>query len=118
VGGKQEAAKDPLSSRCQKRHGVAVDRILIKLSGMGCAGWQQAALEDRSMRVADLAAFRIDFAEWLRSQSHRHRKIINELASGSRGFEVADRFGLTEGRVSQLRRRFQRDWQVYQGDAA
>ena len=30
---------------------------------------------------------------------------------------VAERFGLSEGRVSQLRRKFERLWRVFQGEA-
>jgi hypothetical protein len=30
---------------------------------------------------------------------------------------VADRFGLTEGRISQLRRRFEQLWWRFQGEA-
>jgi hypothetical protein len=63
-------------------------------------------LADRRVKVADPLAFKIDFDVWLRSQS------------GSKACDVAGRFGLTGGRVSQLRTRFRREWQIFQGEAA
>jgi hypothetical protein len=36
--------------------------------------------------------------------------------AGDRPVEVARKFGLTAGRVSQLRRAFHQDWQAFGGD--
>jgi hypothetical protein len=72
---------------------------------------------NRRSSIPDLAAFRIDFADWLRSMTRRDRRIIVALASGEGTAVVAQRFGLTAGRVSQLRRRFQKDWMTLQRQA-
>ncbi|MGD0461593.1 MAG: helix-turn-helix domain-containing protein [Tepidisphaeraceae bacterium] len=47
----------------------------------------------------------------------RDRKIVYALTSGERTKAVAERFGLSEGRVSQLRRKFEQLWRTFQGDA-
>ena len=45
----------------------------------------------------------------------RHRRIINALAGGDRTMAVAERFGVSPARVSQLRREYERSWQQFQG---
>ena len=79
-------------------------------------GWKRIAVEDRKANIPDLAAFRIDFAEWLKTLTRRDRKIVNAMTSGEGTFAVADRFGLTPARVSQLRRKFEMAWRVFQGE--
>jgi DNA-binding NarL/FixJ family response regulator len=117
VGGHQEAAKDVLSPACQQRHGVHVQSYHVARDG-DHDGWQEVAIADRKASVPDLVAFRIDFAEWLHSHTSRDRQIILTLASGERTRAVAKRFDISEGRVSQLRRRYEQDWRAMQGDAA
>jgi DNA-directed RNA polymerase specialized sigma subunit len=62
-----------------------------------------------------LAAFRIDFAQWMKRLHRRDRRIIAAFVSGERTWSVAERFGISEGRVSQLRRKYEREWRVFQG---
>lgn len=116
IGGKQEGAKDVMSSVCHGRHGVSVASYHVRSAKSGTDGWRQIAIEDHKIPVPDLAAFRIDFTEWLRTLSRRDRKIIAAMVSGDRTSAVAERFGISWGRVSQLRRRFERDWKVFQGE--
>ena len=115
VGGAHERANDVLSANCHKRNGVRV-RGLPSHSFDGTDGWRQQALSDRRVPIPDLAAFRIDFARWLKTLSHRDRRIITALADGHNGLVVADRFGVTPGRISQLRHRFERLWMVFHGE--
>ena len=76
-------------------------------------------MADRKAKIPDLAAFRIDFAQWLRTLNRRDRKIIAAFTSGNGTFAVARRFGLSPGRVSQMRRRYEQLWQVFhRGQAA
>jgi hypothetical protein len=110
VGGHQDSAGDVMSPIARRRH----DIMLASVGDDGCGGM---LIADRKADVPDLAAFRIDFKNWLSSFSRRDRKIITALASGERTKTVAERFGISHGRVSQLRRRFERNWQLFQGDA-
>jgi len=66
--------------------------------------------------VADLAAFRLDFQQWLKDMCERDRRIIAALAAGEGTGEVAGRLGLTAGRVSQLRRQYECRWLAFQGE--
>jgi hypothetical protein len=79
--------------------------------------WQAALVESKRVPPADLAAFHIDFVQWLGGFGRRDQRIISALASGEATSAVARRFGLTAGRVSQLRRRYERNWLVFQGEA-
>ena len=120
VGGHQDAARDVLSPRCQRRHGVRVVSChrprLVTRSGSGGIGWQQQTIADRNDPIPDTAAFRIDFARWLKTLTHRDRRIIAAFVRGERTMDVAERFAVTQGRVSQLRRKYEREWTKFQGE--
>ena len=103
VGGRQDAARDALSPAAQRRYrfcAAGIDRY------------------DRKASIPDIAAFRIDFAEWLKGLTHRDRHIVAALARGDQTSAVADRFGLTPGRISQLRRKYEHLWLTFQGEPA
>jgi len=76
------------------------------------------AIADRKAPIPDLAAFRIDFARWLKGLTRRDQRVIAAFVSGERTWTVAERFGVSEARVSQLRRKYEREWRVFQGEAA
>ena len=121
VGGRQDAAKDVMSPVAQQRHGLRVQSLQARRGGggsNGSDGWRQVAIADRKVSIPDLAAFRIDFAQWLQRLSRRDRRIVAAFVSGERTSNVAERFGLSAGRVSQLRRRYQCDWGAFQAQAA
>ena len=73
-------------------------------------------LEDHRVTPAAQAVFNLDFQDWLGTFCSRDRRIINRLAAGESTFAVADRFGVTASRISQLRRRFERSWSAFQGE--
>jgi hypothetical protein len=116
VGGHQDSARDVISPTCQQRHHLRVRSVQTAPSGCGTDGWRQVAIADRKADIPDLAAFRIDFGDWLRTLAPRDRRIINRMAAGERTMDVADRFRISWGRVSQLRRRFERNWRAFQGE--
>jgi hypothetical protein len=124
VGSRQDAAGDVMSPAAGRRHSVKVvsfdspardDRAA---ASHGREDWRHVAVEDRRVSVPDLAAFRVDFEQWLRTLSSRDRRIIGALASGDGTSTVADRFGCSSGRISQLRRKYEQLWRVFQGEAA
>ena len=63
-----------------------------------------------------MAACRIDFAAWLNTLSDRQRKIAGALATGETTKVVARKFGLTAGRISQLRRELKEAWEAFMDD--
>jgi len=115
VGGSQERRRDLLSAVCQRDNGFTVQPL--GPSADGSTGWRCLASGGRNTSVPDLAAFWIDFHCWVSLLGGRDRKIVAALASGERPTAVAQRFGISNGRVSQLRRRYEHDWQMFQREA-
>jgi hypothetical protein len=78
--------------------------------------WQEATVETRRTTPAEIAALRVDFGDWLQTLSPRDRMLTNELARGESTNAVATMFRLTAGRVSQLRREFEKSWRRFVGE--
>ncbi len=55
---------------------------------------------------------RLDFADWLKTLCRRDRKVALDLANGSRTGEVARRYDLSDGRISQLRKELHLSWDL------
>ena len=113
VGGRL-SIRDVSSGYAQYRKQFRLERLDRYDPEQGC--WQEAVVEDYRTPVADQVSFRIDFPAWLNSLSRRDRKIAKDLADGQSTSEVARRFGLSLGRVSQLRREFERSWLAFHGE--
>jgi len=58
----------------------------------------------------------MDYQEWLAGYNSRKRKIAEALAVGGKTGEVAAEFGVSAGRIAQMRREFERDWRAFQGN--
>ena len=70
-------------------------------------------VDSKSMRPDDLAASRIDFADFLASLDQRDRQVAETLATSETTSHTVKLFGLTRGRISQLRREFKQDWEWF-----
>ncbi len=111
VGGSQESAKDVMSPIAQVRHGFTTGRFDDPSNR-----WRQSIIQSRNTSIPDLAAFRIDFAVWLKTLPRRDRRIVLALIKGESVSDLARRLHISPARVSQLRRDYERRWQVFQGD--
>jgi hypothetical protein len=80
--------------------------------------WREALVEDKHAGPADTAAARIDVAAWFRSLGRTKRRIAKLLARGEATGTVAKKFGLSPGRISQLRAELQESWNEFQGELA
>ena len=104
--------RDVFSVIAQRKHSFRVER----LGGADSEGsWRDAVLEDNRTPVADQAAFRCDFPEWLKTLSTRDREVAEALMRGEKAGHVAQLFSLCKGRVSQLRREFHDSWDRFHG---
>ena len=77
--------------------------------------WQDILVEDRQAGPAEVAASRIDMGTWLSSLPKRTRRVAECLATGETTSAVAGMFGLTPGRISQLRAALRQSWYAFQG---
>jgi hypothetical protein len=110
----QEKIKDVLSPRAQQQHNFTVVSLPEGSSLYGNV-FDEALIDNTQAPVPDQVAFRIDFPAWRLTRCDRDRRVIDDLMRGERTLDVADRHGLTPGRVSQLRRDFQQDWDRFCG---
>ena len=84
-------------------------------STLGGNAWDEALQENAQSPIIDQVAFRCDFPAWRSTRCDRDRRLIDDLMIGERAHVAAERYGLTEGRVSQLRREFHEDWDRFCG---
>jgi hypothetical protein len=75
-----------------------------------------ALRDNRITPPPDQAAFRVDFPVWLGMQTKRNRRVIGDLMAGERTQDVSQKFRMSPGRVSQLRREFMEDWRRFCGE--
>ena len=108
--------KDVSSEYCQHRKGVRVERL--DRYDVVESGWREILVEDRRATPADIAATRIDFADWLKSLTPKMRRLAKALATGETTQVAACKFRLSPARISQLRRDLQQAWQTFQGELA
>jgi hypothetical protein len=104
-------ANDVLSTWCRQRRKVCVQRLDEQVGA-----WREIVVADRRTNPADLAAFRIDIADWLAGLSRRDRQLAETLALGESTQHAAQQFNLSAGRISQLRRELYAAWQRFQGE--
>jgi hypothetical protein len=121
----QERSRDVMSAAAQRRGGFRVEGLLPpasatqeRLKSEPCGQRRQDAFEERlrdntQTPVIDQVVFRCDFPAWLATLSARNRQVVAELMAGERTGDVAQKLGLSAGRVSQLRRQFENDWAVF-----
>jgi hypothetical protein len=60
---------------------------------------------------------RVDFRRWLGLLGDRDRRLAEKLMIGERTGAAARRFGMSEARVSQVRRELSQDWSRFHGEA-
>ena len=111
----QEPVQDVLSTRAQARHGFLVASLPPGSCLLGNE-FDEALRDNTQSPVPDQVAFRADFPSWLATRSQRDRRVVQDLMVGERTTDVADRHGLSQPRVSQLRREFMEDWRRFTGE--
>ena len=111
----QEKAKDALSPLAQQRQGFAVGK-LPACSTLNGSPLEEALRDNTRSPVDEQVAFRLDFPAWLLTLARRDRRLVEGMALGHRTLDLARRFRLSAGRVSQLRREFHREWQRFHGE--
>lgn len=118
--GNRRNSRDVLSRKAQQRHGFRV--VPLPSSINSSFGKQRQhplrdhLRDDTRTPVPDQVAFRLDFSAFLQTLSTRDRQMAVALADGHAAKQVADGFGLTPGRVTQLRQQWHREWLISQGD--
>ena len=112
--GTRQNSKDVMSRIAQGRHSFAVERLdrYDRQDGQ----WIEAVVEDHRTPVADQAAFRCDCPAWLATHPKRLRRIAEFLAASHGTAELAKRFRVSPGRISQIRRELCGSWKRFHGE--
>ena len=113
VGGKLNC-RDLLSEYAQRKKSLVVERL--DRYDFENHGWEEILVEDRHAGPAETAIVRLDFASWLQSLPRRLRSIATFLASGETTKAAAQRFRVSRGRISQIRRELCLAWHRFQGE--
>lgn len=105
---------DTMSEYCRARKGVKVERL--DQYDRQEKQWQQVVVEDRRCGPDQIAATRIDFADWLKTLPRRLRRIALTLATGETTHATAHEFRVSPGRISQIRGELKQAWETFQGE--
>src|SRR5947209_6161471 len=97
----------------QRRRNVSVQALWNERAH---GRWEEIVVEDRSVSPADMASFKIDFADWLKRLKRSKRRVDLRLASGDTPRDAALRFRLTRSRISQLRNELRQNGAEFQGE--
>jgi hypothetical protein len=92
AGGRMNG-KEPLSRYAQIGNGIQIERQP--------SDWIDAIVQDRRAPVADQVAAKIDVGAWFATLTKRMKEIAKDLAFSCSTSEVAKKYGVTPGRVSQ-----------------
>ena len=120
----QEKSRDVMSAAAQRRHGFRVEELLppsvayekFKSEPLGQRlhdAFEERLRDNTQTPVIDQVVFRLDFRDWLGTLTARNRQVVDDLVAGEGTGEVARKFGLSPGRVSQLRRQFEDGWAIF-----
>lgn len=110
IGSKRNVL-DVMSSYDQQRNGFVVQQFPEATKRIP---WEELVVDNRHATPAELASFKIDFADWLKRLKRSKRQVALRLVAGDTTSEVAGRFKLSPGRVSQVRKELHRDWSEFQ----
>ena len=71
-------------------------------------------MHDQQVNVTDSVQFKIDFYDdWLQRQTSRDQQIIYDLMVGETTGNVAKKYGVSDGLISQYRRRYANSWRTF-----
>jgi len=110
-----DSARDVLSPVARRRHNFVIQALPECESGVAD---NQAidALADPKTPPPERAGFRIDYPAWLSRLGKRDRLIAQGMALGETTKDLALKYRLSEGRISQMRRELHSDWRRFHGE--
>ena len=112
--GTKANVKDVTSPYAQQSKGLHVERL--DRYDAEEEAWKETLVEDRRAGPAQTAAARIDFGQWLANLTPRCRRIAEVLATGEPTTKAAREFGVSPGRISQIRRELKDSWDRFLGE--
>jgi DNA-directed RNA polymerase specialized sigma24 family protein len=108
----KESCRDVLSPLAQRRKGFTVSSLPTR-STLGGSVLDEALQDNARTPPDEQAAFRIDWPNWLSTHRERDQRLILDLMVGERTLDVAAKYRLSPGRISQMRREFHAGWERF-----
>ena len=105
------SATDITSPRCQR-----LDRAIVHgfdYCGSSDNRVREIFICDKHHSPSTIACFNIDFEAWTNSLDTRKREILFAILDGNSTSELAKRFGVSPGRISQLRQELTASWHEF-----
>ncbi len=109
--GTSQCGRDLYGTRTKKDGRVEIRSIGTPMEQR--QAWMECLTDNRRTPVPDQAHFRLEFPRWLRMQTRRNRQIAERLSLGYSTAEVARKFSVSPGRISQIRRELHDSWQTF-----
>ena len=106
--------KDISSRYCQRLKGVVVERL--DHFDEEDNAWAETIVEDKTAGPFDIVRTKLDVADFFDRLPRRTRRIAQFLSLGNRTADAARKFGVSQGRVSQLRRELAASWKTFTDD--
>ena len=100
----KESIRSVTSDKRDKRSRPKLQRTHIRLTD----------LASRDTSPSDCVPGWMDYQTWIAAYDDRKRAIANALAVGGSTSQVSSEFNVTPGRIAQMRREFERDWNEFQ----
>jgi DNA-binding NarL/FixJ family response regulator len=113
--GTSYSSRDVHSTRARLEAGIEIHSL--GTSSEQREEWLECLTDNRRTPVPDQAHFRLEFPRWLGTQTNRNRQIAEMLAFGYSTGEVARKFNISSGRVSQIRRELHESWNEFNGES-
>ena len=101
-----------ITSRIHRRNEKAARRRQLEKPDR--LPWQEFILADQRASPDQLAMARLDFGDWLATLPTQKRQVAEFLANGESTRDAAEQFGLTAGRISQIRKELEQSWNTFQ----
>jgi hypothetical protein len=115
---RMERPRDVFSPRAQRQHNFTTQTLPQQgETGLDDNATVDALRDTTFTPPGDQAGIGwLDFPAWLAQMSERDRGIVQALAREEGTGDVAKRFGVTPGAISQKRRTYHKDWQRMHGE--
>jgi DNA-directed RNA polymerase specialized sigma24 family protein len=100
--------RDVLTPEARRRRGFEV--LALPTDTREFSAWEEALQDNTQTPVPEQVVFQVDFGKWRAGRSERDRRLVDDLMLGERTLDLSSKYGLTAGRISQMRREFHQDW--------
>lgn len=109
------SSTDITSPRCQKLDRAEVIRLEYRSKTDNKL--KEINVYDKYHKPSTIAGFKIDFEAWIDTLDDKKKEILFTILEGYSTGELSKRFGVSPGRISQLRHELAASWKTFVADS-